>query len=219
VNISSFLYQLFSTFSESVSLLNIITVLSQKTRLVLFGTKDVVCVRIRQPRNKVDQRPHDTQGRTGSHDLITTWPPILNFTLFHTSNPPGPVPSNWPCHSVYIASIFLCIIILDWALLGEVLPNRSWKIQCCNFYFYISSSISIFLLENRGGTLESPHLVTVKRGPRLRDWERSTNIRNTIHPPCPSGRRLRSTALKDRETGLSANLALTVLKHCWKTTC
>ena len=93
-------------------------------------------VRIRQPLNKVDQRPHDTQGRSGSHDLITTWPPILNFTLFHTSNPPGPVPSNWPCHSVYIASIFLCIIILDWALLGEVLPNRSWKIQCCNFSFY-----------------------------------------------------------------------------------
>ena len=22
--------------------------------------------------NKVDQRPHDTQGRSGSHDLITT---------------------------------------------------------------------------------------------------------------------------------------------------
>ena len=93
-------------------------------------------VRIRQPLNKVDQRPHDTQGRTGSHDLITTWPPILNFTLFHTSNPPGPIPANWPCHFVYIAPIFLWMIILDWALLGEVLPNRSWKIQCCNFSFY-----------------------------------------------------------------------------------
>jgi hypothetical protein len=63
--------------------------------------------------------------------------------------------------------------------------------------------------------LESPHLVTVKCGPRLRDWDRSTNT-EILHPPCPSGRRLRSTALKDRETGLSANLALTVFKALLK---
>ena len=135
-------------------------------------------VRIRQPLNKVDQRPHDTQGRSGSHDLITTWPPILNFTLFHTSNPPGPIPANWPCHSVYIASIFLCMIILDWALLGEVLPNRSWKIQCCNFSFYFYF-YCYFLIGKTVVARCAPHLVTVKRGPRLRDWDRSTNIRNT----------------------------------------
>jgi hypothetical protein len=147
---------------------------SYNTNSVTADICSVCIVRIRQPLNKVDQRPHDTQGRYGSHDLITTW----NFTLFHTSNPPGPIPANWPCHSVYIAPIFLCIIILDWALLDEVLPNRSWRIQCCNFYFYISSSISIFS-SAKPWRLESPHLVTVKRGPRLRDWDRSSNIRNT----------------------------------------
>jgi hypothetical protein len=40
-----------------------------------YNSRDInirYSVRIRQPLNKVDQRPHDTQGRTGSHDLITT---------------------------------------------------------------------------------------------------------------------------------------------------
>jgi hypothetical protein len=33
------------------------------------------------------------------------------------------------------------------ALLDEVVSNRSWKIQCSNFHFYISSSFVYFLID------------------------------------------------------------------------
>jgi hypothetical protein len=64
------------------------------------------------------------------------------------------------------------------ALLDEVVSNRSWKIQCSNFSFY-SYFLCLVSYRQNSWRLESPHLVTVKCGPRLRDWDRSTNIRNT----------------------------------------
>ena len=67
----------------------------------------------------------------------------------------------------------------DGALLGKILPNRSWKYNAVNAYFYFFIFFC-FLAGKPWRKLESPHLVTVKRGPRLRDWERSTIIiRNT----------------------------------------
>jgi hypothetical protein len=54
---------------------------------------------------------------------------------------------------------------------GECKNNA--LISLC-FYFF---SISYWRTVAESG---APHQVTVKRGPRLRDWERSTQIRNTI---------------------------------------
>jgi hypothetical protein len=83
--------------------------------------------------NKVDQRPHDTQGWSGSHDLITTWPPILNKPIAtYTGQLTLPSRIYFPNFSLYMSfRTEHC-----WRKLRPTDVRRT-LIQCCKSSFFL----------------------------------------------------------------------------------